>query len=210
MAIRLQKGQAIDLRKNSHDLSQVTIGLGWDMAAPTPSGGLFGKLFGGAAAEVDLDATAFLLDDQDKLRERGNQNLVGGDVIFFNHRRHRTGNIWLTGDNRTGAGEGDDEQIVVLLDLLSPSYAKIVFGVAIYEGHQRNQHFGQLNNAYIRAVDAQGVEMARFDLGQDPSFDQQCSLLFAELYRHQGTWKFRAVGEPQAADSFVPLLNRYL
>lgn len=210
MAIRLQKGQTIDLRKNSHDLSQVTIGLGWDMAPPAKGGGLLGKLFGGAPSEVDLDAMAFLLDDHDKIRDRGNQSLIGGDVIFFNHRRHRTGNIWLTGDNRTGAGEGDDEQIVVLLDLLSPSYAKIVFVVAIYEGHQRKQHFGQLNNAYIRAVDAQGVEMARFDLGQDPSFAQQCSLLFAELYRHQDTWKFRAVGEPQAADSFVPLLSRYL
>jgi tellurium resistance protein TerD len=210
MAIRLQKGQTIDLRKNSHDLSQVTIGLGWDMAAPAKGGGLLGKLFGGAPSEVDLDAMAFLLDDHDKIRDRGNQNLIGGDVIFFNHRRHRTGNIWLTGDNRTGSGEGDDEQIVVLLDLLSPSYAKIVFVVAIYEGHQRKQHFGQLDNAYIRAVDAQGIEMMRFDLNREACFDHQCSLLFAELYRHQGTWKFRAVGEPHTADSFVPLLNHYL
>src|SRR5690242_10531669 len=122
MAINLTKGQTINLEKSQYDLSSVTIGLGWDVRK---SGGFFGSLFGGGNDDYDLDAIAFLLDQNDKVINLGNQQMLGGDVIFFNNMRHPSGNIWLTGDNRTGAGDGDDEQIIVRLNSLAPQYQKI-------------------------------------------------------------------------------------
>ena len=135
--------------------------------------------------------------------------LVGSDVIFFNNLVHSSKNIWLTGDNRTGAGDGDDEQIIVKLDALSPQYDKILFLVTIYEGLKNGQHFGMIDNAYIRAIDARGKEMARFSLSGDANFAQKRSVVFAEIYRRDGGWKFRALGDPHATDSFVDLLRSY-
>ncbi|MFM9986135.1 MAG: TerD family protein [Flavobacteriales bacterium] len=218
MAINLQKGQTIDLRKNdggdNFDLSMVTIGLGWDMKK---KGGFLGKLLGGGGEEYDLDAVAFLLDQNDKVADLGktvNMNgrqvgLYGGDVIFFNSQKHPGGNIWLTGDNRTGAGDGDDEQIVVKLDSLEPRFQKILFLVTIYEGKKRGQHFGSIENAFIRAVDARGKEIARFNISGDPSYNGMGSMIFAEVYRKDGAWKFRALGNPQSADSFIETLRNY-
>ncbi|TWW00554.1 TerD family protein [Chitinophaga pinensis] len=221
MAINLVKGQTIDLRKNdkgeSFDLSTVTIGLGWDVRKK--SGGFFGKLLGGKEEEFDLDAIAFLLDKNGKVADLGktvqtndgrNLSLYQGDVIFFNSQRHPSGNIWLTGDNRTGAGDGDDEQIIVKLDSLDAKYEKILFIVSIYQGRQRNQHFGGIENAFIRAVDNSGKEIAKFNLSGDASYTNMCSLVFAEVYRNNGTWKFRALGDPQPADSFVEILRNYV
>ncbi|PWV53461.1 TerD family protein [Chitinophaga sp. S165] len=221
MAINLVKGQTIDLRKNdkgeSFDLSTVTIGLGWDVRKK--SGGFFGKLLGGKEEEFDLDAIAFLLDKNGKVADLGktvqtndgrNLSLYQGDVIFFNSQRHPSGNIWLTGDNRTGAGDGDDEQIIVKLDSLDAKYEKILFIVSIYQGRQRNQHFGGIENAFIRAVDNKGKEIAKFNLSGDASYTNMCSLVFAEVYRNNGTWKFRALGDPQPADSFVEILRNYV
>ncbi|ACU58663.1 TerD family protein [Chitinophaga pinensis] len=221
MAINLVKGQTIDLRKNdkgeSFDLSTVTIGLGWDVRKK--SGGFFGKLLGGKEEEFDLDAIAFLLDKNGKVADLGktvqtndgrNLSLYQGDVIFFNSQRHPSGNIWLTGDNRTGAGDGDDEQIIVKLDSLDAKYEKILFIVSVYQGRQRNQHFGGIENAFIRAVDNSGKEIAKFNLSGDASYNNMCSLVFAEVYRNNGTWKFRALGDPQPADSFVEILRNYV
>jgi stress response protein SCP2 len=221
MAINLVKGQTIDLRKNdkgeSFDLSTVTIGLGWDVRKK--SGGFFGKLLGGKEEEFDLDAIAFLLDKNGKVADLGktvqtndgrNLSLYQGDVIFFNSQRHPSGNIWLTGDNRTGAGDGDDEQIIVKLDSLDAKFEKILFVVSIYQGRQRNQHFGGIENAFIRAVDNSGKEIAKFNLSGDASYNNMCSLVFAEVYRNNGTWKFRALGDPQPADSFVEILRNYV
>lgn len=221
MAINLVKGQTIDLRKNdkgeSFDLSTVTIGLGWDVRKK--SGGFFGKLLGSKEEEFDLDAIAFLLDKNGKVADLGktvqtndgrNLSLYQGDVIFFNSQRHPSGNIWLTGDNRTGAGDGDDEQIIVKLDSLDAKYEKILFVVSIYQGRQRNQHFGGIENAFIRAVDNKGKEIAKFNLSGDASYNNMCSLVFAEVYRNNGTWKFRALGDPQPADSFVEILRNYV
>jgi stress response protein SCP2 len=221
MAINLVKGQTIDLRKNdkgeSFDLSTVTIGLGWDMKKKQ-GGGFFGKLFGGGGQEdeYDLDAIAFLLDAQGKVANLGRtiQNQSGqkvglfeGDVVFFNSQRHPSGHIWSTGDNRTGAGEGDDEQIIVKLDLLDQRYQRILFLVTIYEGMKKGQHFGQLENAFIRAVDARGKEIMRYNLSGDASFQGVASMAFGELYRKDGTWKFRALGETRPGDSFVDTLK---
>lgn len=220
MAINLQKGQTIDLRKNDkgesiYDLSQVTIGLGWDVRQK--QGGFLGKLFGGKEEEYDLDAIAFLLDGQGKVADLGrtasvsgrNVALHGGDVIYFNSMRHPSRNIWLTGDNRTGAGDGDDEQIIVQLDKLDQKYQKILFVVSIYQGRKNNQHFGMVENAFIRAVDSKGKEITKYSLSGDASMNGMCSMVFAEAYRHNGDWKFRALGEANQTDNFVDILARY-
>lgn len=221
MAINLVKGQTIDLRKNDQgenfDLSSVTIGLGWDVRQKS-GGGLLGKLFGGSKeAEYDLDAVAFLLDAQGKVANLGrtiqtNGRQIGlfeGDVIFFNSQKHPSGHIWLTGDNRTGAGAGDDEQIIVKLDSLEARYQKILFMVTIYQGRQNNQNFSMVDNAFIRAVDAKGKEITKYSLSGDASLNNMCSMVFAEVYRKDGGWKFRALGEPQQTDNFVEILKQY-
>jgi stress response protein SCP2 len=226
MAINLVKGQTIDLRKNdkggSFDLSTVTIGLGWDVRQQKQQvGGFLGKLFGGKKEEeeYDLDAIAFLLDANGKVANLGrtaqaangrNVALFEGDIVFFNSMKHPSGHIWLTGDNRTGAGDGDDEQIMVKLDALSPKYERIVFLVTIYQGKQNNQHFEMVDNAFIRAVDSRGAEIARFSLSGDASCNGMCAMTFAEVYRKDGTWKFRAIGEPHQSDNFVEILKNYL
>jgi stress response protein SCP2 len=215
----LVKGQTIDLRKNdkgeTFDLSSVTIGLGWDVRQ---KGGFLGKLFGSAEEEeYDLDAIAFLLNAQGKVAnfgrsvQKGNRtiNMFEGDVIYFNSMKHPSGNIWLTGDNRTGAGDGDDEQIIVKLNNLSTDYDRILFVVAIYQGKKNHQHFGMVENAFIRAVDSHGKEIARFSLSGDSTFNGTCSMTFAEVYRKDESWKFRAIGEPHATDNFVDILEKY-
>ncbi len=222
MAINLQKGQTIDLRKSdkgdSYDLSQVTVGLGWDVRKKSNS--FLGSIFGNKKEEdYDLDAVAFLLDENDKVADLGRQvettngkkiPLYKGDVIYFNSMKHPSGNIWLTGDNRTGDGDGDDEQIIVKLDDLDSKYKKILFLVAIYKGKENNQHFGMIENAFIRAVDNKGKEIAKFSLSGDSTYNNMCSMLFAEVYRKDNSWKFKAIGDPYHTDSFVDILKKYI
>jgi tellurium resistance protein TerD len=221
MAINLQKGQTIDLRKNdsggaAYDLSRVTIGLGWDIRKSSSGGGFFSKLLGGSKEpDYDLDAIAFLLDSNGKIANLGrtvaqngqNVGLFESDIIFFNNPRHPTGHIWSTGDNRTGAGDGDDEQIVVLLDQLDKKYEKILFVVTIYNGRNQNQHFGMVDNAYIRAVDSKGKEIAKYNMSGDATYNGMCSMVFAEVYRKEGSWKFRALGDAKQSDNFIDLLK---
>lgn len=223
MAINLQKGQTIDLRKNdkgenTYDLSTVTIGLGWDVRQKET--GFLSKIFGGSKEEeeYDLDAIAFLLDKNGKVADlgrtvqlsNGNQKgLFEGDVVFFNSMKHPSGQIWLTGDNRTGAGDGDDEQIIVKLNSLDEKYQKILFVVSIYQGKKNNQHFGMVENAFIRAVDAKGKEITKYSLSGDESMNGMCSMIFSEVYRKDGEWKFRAIGDPQQTDNFVEILKKY-
>jgi tellurium resistance protein TerD len=210
MAINLQKGQTIDLRKNdrgeSYDLTRVTIGLGWDIRSSYFS-----------VADYDLDAVAFVLDSNKKIANLGRTvdhngnkfNFIGSDIIFYNNQKHPSGHIKSTGDNRTGAGDGDDEQIVVMLDSLNPQVDSIVFLVTIYQGKQNQQHFGMISNAFIRAVDARGKEIARYNLSGDATYNGMCSMTFAEVYRKDGSWKFRAIGDPSQNDSFTDLLVKY-
>lgn len=212
MAVSLGKGQGISLKKTENNLSQVTIGLGWDIQEQKK--GFLGGLFGGKDADYDLDVVAFLVGQNGKVNNlgrdtQGNVTLQNGDVVFFNNQRHSSGHIWLTGDNRTGAGDGDDEQIVVKLNDLGQQYHKVVFVVQIYNGASNQQHFGQVKNAFIRAVDTTGKEMVRFDLSGMGQYDQQRSLLFAELVREPTGWKFNAVGQPSSSDSFVEWLKQY-
>lgn len=212
MAVSLGKGQGISLKKTENNLSQVTIGLGWDIQEQKK--GFLGGLFGGGNAEYDLDVIAFLVGANGKVNNlgrdaQGNVTLQNGDVVFFNNQYHSSGQIWLTGDNRTGAGDGDDEQIIVKLNDLSQQYHKVVFVVQIYKGTENKQHFGQVKNAFIRAVDATGKEMVRFDLSGTGQYENQRSLLFAELVREPAGWQFNAVGQASNSDSFVEWLKQY-
>ena len=205
MAISLVKGQTINLDKEKNDLSSITVGLGWKVKKK----GFFSKL--ATNTEFDLDAIAFLLDENGKLRNKGDERLVGGDVIFFNNLRHRTGHIYHSGDNLVGgAGVEDDEQIVVKLGSLGPEYARILFLVSIYQGRQKGQHFGDIEQAFMRAVDAKGSEIARYNLADDSSRGNSRTLVFGEVYRKDGQWKFRALGEGNETDSFVEILRKHL
>src|SRR5665647_3374306 len=147
MAISLQKGQKVDLTKSNPGLTKIIIGLGWDV----------NKYDGGK--EFDLDASVFMLNPEGKVADEKN-------FIFFNNPKSPDGSVTHTGDNRTGAGEGDDEQIKIDLALVSSSVAKITFGITIHEGKERNQNFGQVSNAYVRVLnEASGEELIRYDLG---------------------------------------------
>lgn len=213
MGVNLKKGQGVSLKKAEDDLSLVTIGLGWDVAETKK--GLFGSIFGGKKEEdYDLDVVAFLCGEDGKIHdlgsiENGRHTLRNGDIIFYNSLKHHSGHIWLTGDNRTGEGDGDDEQIIVKLNELSDKYAKIVFIVQIYNATKNGQNFGKVNNAFIRAVNSKGKELVRFDLSAGESFSQYRSILFAELVRESGGWKFNAIGTPSQADSFVSYIQSY-
>jgi len=237
MAISLKKGQGVSLRKDDYDLSQVTIGLGWDCEEPSQKryeiveqmvakkkGGISG-LFGGTEVvresarvpiEWDLDVVAFLCDASGKVKnlgdvQAGKPTLVNGDIVFFNSLKHRSDQIWLTGDNRDGGGDGDDEQIIANLNGLPQYIQKIAFIVQIYRGVAKGQSFGEVKNAFIRAVDKKGREMARFDLSGGHEFSHYRSMIFAELVREGTGWKLNAIGEPFESDSFVHILrDRYL
>lgn len=175
MAINLSKGGNVNLTKTAPTMSQVKLGLGWDVRATD------GKAF-------DLDAVAFLLTSESKVGQ-------DGDFIFFNNKTSPCGAVVHQGDNRTGEGAGDDEVIAVNLSKVPASVDKIVLAVTIHEGQQNGQTFGQVSNAYIRVLnkDNNDEELAKFDLSEDGS--TEAAMIFGELYRNSGDWKFRAVGQ---------------
>lgn len=174
MGISLQKGQKIDLTKGNPGLTKIIVGLGWDT----------NKYSGGS--DFDLDASVFLLDKNGR---------AGGieDFIYYNNLVGGNGAVTHTGDNLTGAGDGDDEQIVVDLAQIPVHVEKLAFTVTIHEAVQRSQNFGQVSNSFVRVVnETNGQEVLRYDLGED--FSVETALVVCELYRHQGEWKFNAVG----------------
>ena len=175
MAISFSKGGNINLSKTAPTMNKVDLGLGWNPRVTD------GKAF-------DLDAVAFLTGEDGKVR-------LDGDFIFFNQKTSPCGSVNHKGDNRTGDGEGDDEAISVDLSKVPADVAKIVFAVTIHEGQQNGQNFGQVDKAYIRVInqDANAEELARFDLSEDGS--TEVAMIFGELYRHSGEWKFKAVGQ---------------
>ena len=195
MAINLQKGQKISLDKEAGvKLTNITMGLGWD---PVKTKGIFG--FGSKTQEVDLDASCILFDEQGKQT----------DAAWFRQLKSKDGSIVHTGDNRTGAGDGDDEQIIVKLNDLPQQYTKVVFVVQIYKGLENKQSFGMVKNAFIRAVDGKKREMVRFDLSGGAAYENCRSMLFAEMVREADGWKFNALGTPSASDSFVEWLKKF-
>ena len=181
MSISLQKGQKVSLSKDNSGLSKIIVGLGWDEVKQ--SKGLFG--FGSGGASIDCDASALLLVDG-KLRSKH-------DLIFFNNLTHASGSVAHMGDNLTGAGEGDDEQVRIDLSKVPENIEKISFTVTIYDAETRHQNFGQVSNAFIRIVDeANNTELIRYDLGED--FSIETAVVIGELYRNNGEWKFNAIG----------------
>ena len=174
MAITLAKGQKVDLTKTNPGLKNVIVGLGWDT----------NKYDGGHS--FDLDTAAFLTTGAGRVTS-------DVDFIFYNNLRHPSDSVIHLGDNLTGIGEGDDEQIKVVLDQVPANIERIAFTVTIHEAMQRNQNFGQVSNSYIRVLDeATGAELVRYDLGED--FSIETAIVVGELYRHNGEWKFNAVG----------------
>ena len=174
MAVSLKKGQKVDLTKGNPNLSKILVGLGWDT----------NKYDGGS--DFDLDAAAFLLGANGKVT--GDE-----DFVFYNNLKHASGSVEHLGDNLTGAGEGDDEQIKIDLAAVPANIEKIDFTVTIHEAEQRKQNFGQVSNAFIRVVDeANNKELIRYDLGED--FSIETAVVVGEIYRNNGEWKFNAIG----------------
>jgi tellurium resistance protein TerD len=178
MGVSLAKGGNVSLTKAAPNLTAVSVGLGWDVRATT-------------GADFDLDASALLLNS-------GGKVISDQHFVFFNNLKSPDGSVEHTGDNLTGEGEGDDESINVDLTAVPAECERIVFPVSIYDADNRSQNFGQVRNAFIRIVDrSDNNELARFDLTEDAS--TETAMVFGELYRHGGEWKFRAVGQGYAS-----------
>ncbi|WP_214407005.1 TerD family protein [Pseudonocardia lacus] len=178
MGVTLVKGGNVSLSKEAPGLTNVIVGLGWDVRTTT-------------GADYDLDASAILLNSSGKV-------ISDAHFVFFNNLTSPDGTVEHTGDNLTGEGEGDDEVIKVNLAAMSPQVDKIVFPVSIYDADARRQSFGQVVNAFIRVVnESDGRELTRFDLTEDAS--TETALVFGELYRRGPEWKFRAVGQGYAS-----------
>jgi tellurium resistance protein TerD len=178
MGVSLTKGGNVSLTKEAPGLSNVVVGLGWDVRTTT-------------GTEFDLDASAIAVGANGKV-------LSDKHFVFFNNLTTPDGSIEHTGDNLTGEGEGDDEQIKVNLSALTADVDKVVFPVSIYDADTRQQNFGQVRNAFIRVVNAADQkEITRYDLTEDAS--TETAMVFGELYRNGAEWKFRAVGQGYAS-----------
>jgi tellurium resistance protein TerD len=178
MAISLQKGQKVDLTKGNASLNQILIGLGWDT----------NKYDGGS--DFDLDASAFLLGENGKV-------ITDADFVFYGNQKHSSGAVYSHGDNLTGEGEGDDEQITVILSKIPANIHKVAITVTIYDAEARRQNFGLLSYAFARIVnESNNQELIRYDLGED--FSVETAVIVGELYRHGGEWKFNAIGSGYA------------
>lgn len=187
MALSLSKGGNVSLTKNSPGVQKFNVGLGWDARSTD------GKDF-------DLDAFALLITKEGVVRS-------DSDFIFFNNKNSEADAVVYGGDNRTGEGEGDDETIFVNLEAIPADVEKVVIAVSIYEAAERSQTFGQVSNAFIRLVDSNtGTEEVTFDLGED--YSTETAVVFAELYRNNGEWKFRAVAQGYGS-GMAGIANQY-
>ena len=174
MAISLQKGGNVNLSKEAPGMKKMLVGLGWSMRATD------GDAF-------DLDRSVFLLGAGGKVRS-------DADFVFYNQNKSSDGSVVHSGDNRTGEGEGDDETITVELDKVPADVEKIAVCVTIHDAEARRQNFGMVSRAYVRCVDAiTNAEVARYDLSEDASVE--AAMVFGEIYRHNGEWKFKAMGQ---------------
>ena len=187
MTVNLQKGQKVDLRKSDgSSLKRVIVGLGWDMAVEGHS--------------IDCDASAFACKE--------GKLVSSDDVVYFGHLQHKSGGIVHTGDNLTGEGEGDDEQIIVDFSKLPNEYDKIIFVVNVYDSSQRKQHFGMIQNAFIRIVDAENnMELCKYNLSEN--YDGMTAMIFGEIYLRNGQWKFNAIGQGTKDSSIDELTARF-
>ncbi len=174
MAVSLSKGGNVSLSKVAPALKKILVGLGWESRSTT-------------GADYDLDASAFLLGENGKVRS-------DNDFIFYNQLCSTCGSVEHTGDNRTGAGDGDDEALKVDLEKVPDAIKRIVVCVTIDDAEARRQNFGQVSDAFMRIVNLDNdIEIARFDLSED--YSTETAMIFGEVYRHNGEWKFKAVGQ---------------
>lgn len=174
MPVNLTKGQKVSITKSNPGLSKIVVGLGWDVNRFDTGG------------DFDLDTAAFLLSDNGK-------TTCSEDFVFFGNTKHPSGSVEHMGDNLSGVGDGDDEQIKINLNAIPSNITGIAFTVTIYEADKRRQNFGQVQNAYIRLIDeTTGNEILRYDLGED--FSIETAIVFGEVYKHNGEWKFNAMG----------------
>lgn len=204
-SINLQKGQKIDLTKGNPGLSKLLIGLGWDEAPKAGGGGkgLLGGLLGGGGggSQIDCDASVIMLSANDKLTNKAH-------LIYFGNLKSPDGSVQHSGDNLTGAGDGDDEQIQVDLSRVPAEIQKMVFVVNIYDCQKRKQDFGLISNAFIRVANSSSnQELCRFNLSDN--YAGKTALICAEVYRHNNEWKFAAIGEGTNEASLSELARRY-
>lgn len=195
MSVNLQKGQKVELRKsNGGALRKVMVGLGWDEVQQSRG------FFSPKPQDIDCDASAFICT---------NGKLLGADdVIYFGNLTHRSGAVRHMGDNLTGTGDGDDEQIYVDLEQLPSQNDKLVFVVNIYQALQRKQHFGLIRNAFIRICDAEtNQELCKYNLSEN--YTGMTAMVFGELYRYNGAWKFNAIGQATQDNSVGDLAKRF-
>lgn len=194
MSINLQKGQKVSLSKDNGGLSKVLVGLGWDEVEQKRG------LFAPKPQAIDCDASALMLVNG-KITDKA-------DIIYFGNLKHKTGTVQHLGDNLTGAGDGDDEQIIIDLASVPAQYDRIVMVVNIYQAIQRKQHFGLIQNAFIRIVDGTtNTEMCKFNLTDD--YSNMTAMIFGEIYRHNGEWKFNAIGQGTTDPGLPEVVNRY-
>lgn len=200
MSISLQKGQKVSLSKENTGLSKIIVGLGWDEASQS-SGGFFSSLLKGSKKQaIDCDASALMLKNG-RLTDKD-------DIVYFANLQHKSGTVIHMGDNLTGAGEGDDEQIAIDLLKLPKEYDKLVIVVNIYQAVQRRQHFGMIENAFIRLVDAaSNKEICKYNLTED--YSGMTAMIFGEIYRRNGEWKFSAIGQGTTDPGLGELIRRY-
>lgn len=187
--VNLSKGGVVNLSKHTPGLKSVMVGLGWDPARPS-AGGFFKKMFGGEtpSSTIDCDACAVLLKNG-KLRS-------DNDVVYFGNLKHSSGAVVHKGDNLTGDGDGDDEEIDIFLSKIPADYDGVVLFVNIYDARNKHQNFGQISNSFIRLVNTDtGAEICRYDISQSSEYDKATAVIFGELTKKNGEWEFKALGE---------------
>lgn len=202
MAVSLTKGQKVSLSKEHPGLTKVIAGLGWESANRNSKKGFFSRIFSSMIEEtIDCDSSVFLLKNGKLQNEE--------DIIWYHHLTHPTKAVIHQGDNLIGSsGKKDDEQILVDLNKLPPEYDRLVIVVNIYRAREKQQHFGKVRNAYIRLVNSTNhQELYRYDLTED--YDGCTAMIFSELYRHHGEWKFSAIGQGTNDGTIAELADRY-
>lgn len=196
MSVSLKKGQKVSLTKDNEGLKSVMIGLGWDEAERKKSG-----FFAPKPQSIDCDASALVL--------RNGKLVDNADIVYFGNLKHKSNAIQHMGDNLTGAGDGDDEQIYVELANVPAEYDKVVVVVNIYQAVKRQQHFGMIKNAFIRIMDGKtGAEMYRYDLTDD--YSGMTAMIFGEVYRHNNEWKFNPIGQGTNDPGLGELARRFI
>lgn len=193
MSVNLQKGQKVDLTKENTGLKSLVVGLGWDEAKR----GFFSR-----QRDIDCDASVIMITES-----TGKLN-TPNDVVYYGNLSHSSGAVRHCGDNLTGEGDGDDEQIIVELNKIPQTYSKLIFVVTIYQARERKQHFGMIKNAFIRVVDADtGTELCKYNLSEN--YEGKTAMIFGEVYRYKNEWKFGAIGEPTNDNGIGDMAARF-